>query len=200
MIPEAASYVYDEGLRKRKTPAAETLKNLLSQLFAQVDDMRLVVDGLDEVAESEHKTLVKGLLYLVESQSSTRLLLVSQDLPSISRQLVKRPSFSMNSETIRENVGKDIDLIVQSSLFEILSDMTEDDIVVIRDEERQALATTISDKAKGETVMRDSHRIAVFETHSSKVCIYGCGWCSGCCSRQLAWATCSNKSSGCLKT
>jgi hypothetical protein len=149
LLPEAASYIYDEGLRKRKPPTAETLSAILSQLFIQVDDMRLVVDGLDEVAEGEHRALVKGLLRLVQDQTSARLLLVSQDIPSISRQLPKRARLSMNDERLKEAVSKDIALIVGSTMDELIDDLVDTSSVIIGREEREALVAAISNKAEG---------------------------------------------------
>jgi hypothetical protein len=149
LLPEAASYIYDEGLRKRKLPTAETLRAILSQLFIQVDDMRLVVDGLDEVAEGEHRALVKGLLRLVQDQTSARLLLVSQDIPSISRQLPKRARHSMSDKRLKEAVSKDIALIVESTMDELIDDPVDTSSVIIGREEREALVAAISNKAEG---------------------------------------------------
>jgi len=101
-----------------KTSSANTLKQLLPRLLQHSDDLRIVIDGIDEISASVHRPLIKELLYLTRCHESTcRLLIVSQDLPSISCQLLKTPRLSLNEE--RKSVEKDLSMIIHARLQDI---------------------------------------------------------------------------------
>ncbi|KAF2963927.1 hypothetical protein GQX73_g9643 [Xylaria multiplex] len=101
-----------------KTSSANVLRRLLLQLIQIFDDLRIVVDGVDEVSHSAHQLLIKELLSLVRHrEAKCRLLIVSQDLPSISSQLSRIPQLSLNEE--RKSIEKDLSLIIRSRLQDI---------------------------------------------------------------------------------
>ncbi|KAK6834117.1 hypothetical protein PG995_013848 [Apiospora arundinis] len=117
ILPDAAPYIYDECLVNAKRSSADTLKKLLPQLFSQANDLSLVVDGIDEIAQSEHKFLLQELLHAAKATTNTKLLILSQDLPTISLQLRKLPRLSMSEE--QESIKNDMALIVDSALDEL---------------------------------------------------------------------------------
>ncbi|KAK8112151.1 uncharacterized protein PG998_008608 [Apiospora kogelbergensis] len=106
-------------------------------------EMRLVIDGIDEVAPSEHRNLFRDLLQLTKSSPTLNVLLVSQDIPTIARQLSKQKELKMNEE--RKSIDKDLGLIVKDSLEDIVqmygNQITEEDV--------QKLQTKILEKANG---------------------------------------------------
>lgn len=113
-LPDAAPYIYDECLANAQKPTAENMKRILPQLFSQAKNLSLVIDGVDEVSHSEHKNLIKELLNIAKSQMDTKLLIVSQDLPSISSQLRRLPRLSMSEE--KQSIQSDMALIVTSAM------------------------------------------------------------------------------------
>ncbi|KAK8031326.1 hypothetical protein PG990_001060 [Apiospora arundinis] len=117
ILPDAALYVYDECLANAKRPTADTLKKLLPQLFSQASDLSLVVDGVDEIAQSEHKLFLQELLHAAKATPNTKLLILSQDLATISTQLRKLRRLSMSEE--QESIKSDMALIVESALNEL---------------------------------------------------------------------------------
>ncbi|KAF4975683.1 hypothetical protein FZEAL_7573 [Fusarium zealandicum] len=117
LLSTAAPYLYSECVAKGQKPTADVLKRLLPGLLSSIDDIRLIVDGVDEISTSEHRKLLSDMLFLTKGASGCKLLLISQDIPSISVQLSKQPRFSMADETI--NIQKDISAIVEHSLREI---------------------------------------------------------------------------------
>ncbi|KAM6529652.1 hypothetical protein FALCPG4_007781, partial [Fusarium falciforme] len=119
MSPDFAPFLYEECIAKAQRPSTDVLQKLLPHLLAQIDDVRLVVDGLDEISASEHRQLISDLLRLTKSIPECKLLLISQDIPSISVQLSKQARFSMADE--QANVRKDLAAIVEGSLTELKS-------------------------------------------------------------------------------
>ncbi|UQC74164.1 NACHT domain-containing protein [Colletotrichum lupini] len=78
------------------------------------NDLRLIIDGIDEIVSSEHGELIKTLAKLAETQENFRLLISSQDIPSIARNLKGRPTLIVGKQSA--SICKDIDLIVSSRL------------------------------------------------------------------------------------
>lgn len=117
MLPDAASYIYDECLASAEKPTADTLRRVLPQLFSQAKNLSLVVDGIDEIAPTEHKFLLQELLQTGKAMAGTKLLIISQDLPTISSQLRKLPKFSMNEE--QQSIQNDMKIIIESALDEL---------------------------------------------------------------------------------
>ncbi|KAI0521714.1 hypothetical protein F5B22DRAFT_662043 [Xylaria bambusicola] len=111
-------YLYEEFLSQAKILSVNVLKSLLPQLIQHFDDLRIIIDGIDELSTSVHRPLIKELLFLTgHRQEKCRLLIVSQDLPSISSELSRIPRLSLNEE--RSSIEKDLSLIVQARLQEI---------------------------------------------------------------------------------
>ncbi|KAI0123226.1 hypothetical protein BJ170DRAFT_641233 [Xylariales sp. AK1849] len=117
MAPDLVPYVYDECLVKVQRCSSDVLKRIMPQLFVRFDDVNLVVDGIDELPSSEHKSLITALLQLSKSFSGLKLLLVSQDLPTIADHLSKKPTLCLREEA--EATRKDHAIMVEGSLKEL---------------------------------------------------------------------------------
>ncbi|ETS82746.1 hypothetical protein PFICI_04622 [Pestalotiopsis fici W106-1] len=117
MAPDLVPYVYDECLVKAQRCSSDVLKRIMPQLFSRFDDVNLVVDGIDELPSSEHKSIITALLQLSKSCSGVKLLLVSQDLPTIADYLSKKPTLCLREEA--EATHKDHAIMVEGSLKEL---------------------------------------------------------------------------------
>ncbi|KAM0499405.1 hypothetical protein ACHAP8_005558 [Fusarium lateritium] len=117
LSPNTAPYVYEEYIARGKKPTNDTLTKLLPQLIDSIGDVRLVVDGLDEISTSEHRKLITDLLRVIKNAPECKVLLVSQDVPSISVQLSKYPRLSMADEGA--NIEKDLAVVVSGFLRDL---------------------------------------------------------------------------------
>ncbi|KAI0424916.1 hypothetical protein F5Y09DRAFT_352946 [Xylaria sp. FL1042] len=118
MSDNCVPYLYEEFLSQARVPSVAVLKSLLPQLIQHFDDLRIVVDRIDEISVSFHQPLIKELLSLTgRHEAECRLLIVSQDFPSISSQLSRIPQLCLNEE--RDSIEKDISLIIYGRLREI---------------------------------------------------------------------------------
>lgn len=117
IAPDLVPYVYDECLGKAQRPSSDILRTILPRLFSRFDDLQVVVDGIDEVPPSEHRNIIKTLLQLPITCTGLKLLLVSQDLPSISIHLSKKPRLCLSEES--EATRKDHAIMVAGSLKEL---------------------------------------------------------------------------------
>ncbi|KXH46596.1 NACHT domain-containing protein [Colletotrichum nymphaeae SA-01] len=114
LVPETASFMYKECVVSGKTPSTSFLKEFVPKLLRFFEDLRLIIDGIDEIGSSEHGELIKTLTKLAETQENFRLLISSQDIPSIARNLKGRPTLIIGKQST--SVCKDIGLIVSSRL------------------------------------------------------------------------------------
>ncbi|KAK1463568.1 NACHT domain-containing protein [Colletotrichum cuscutae] len=112
LIPETASFMHKECVDPGKKPTTLCLKVLIPKLFSFFKDLRLVIDGVDEIGSSEHGELIKTLTKLADTQDNFRLLISSQDILSIARNLKSGPTLIIGEKSVR----KDIELIVSSRL------------------------------------------------------------------------------------
>ncbi|KAK8013246.1 hypothetical protein PG991_009517, partial [Apiospora marii] len=130
LVPDAVSYVYNEYVGKSRRPTSETLKPMLGNIFSLSGDIRLVVDGIDEIAPSEHRNLLKTLLDLTKSTQNLKLLLVSQDIPTIAQRLSKQSKLRMSEE--KGSIEKDLGLIIRDKLediTELYGDQIAEDVI-----------------------------------------------------------------------
>lgn len=117
IVPDAVPYIYNDYVSKGRRPTGGTLRKILQNLCTLTGDLRLVIDGIDEVASLEHRNLLRDLLQLTKFAPNIHLLLVSQDISTISLQLSKQNKLPMSEE--RSSIEKDLGLIVRDSLEEI---------------------------------------------------------------------------------
>ncbi|KAH6869113.1 hypothetical protein B0T10DRAFT_313885, partial [Thelonectria olida] len=143
MSPDLAPYMHGEYVGKGQKPTTGVLKKLLPHLLARIPDIRLVVDGIDEISATEHRDLIPDLLRLTNLVSECKLLLISQDLPSISVKLGKQVRLSIGEE--EANVRKDMAAIVEGSLRDIDGQHNG----VLGEEVLQSLQSEILRKSEG---------------------------------------------------
>ncbi|KAF9771627.1 hypothetical protein IL306_010728 [Fusarium sp. DS 682] len=117
LSPDTAPFVYEESIAHGKKPTTDILKKLLPRLIGNMSDVRLVVDGLDEISTSEHRKLITDLLRVIKDAPGCKMLLISQDVPSISVQLSKHTRLSMAEEGV--NTQKDLAVVVNGFLRDL---------------------------------------------------------------------------------
>lgn len=146
MVPGFVPYTFDECVAAGKSPSAANLTDLLSAFLGQLPDVRLVIDGLDEVPASEHKRLIMNLARLTKAEgSSCRILFVSQDIPTIHASLSTAPQVRLGQET--QLVNHDLDIVIQARLAEI----DEQHGGVLGSQNIAMLRTEILSKSEGTT-------------------------------------------------
>lgn len=143
-IPELVTFFYDDYLSKGLSPSAVVLKEALSKAVRQLEFIRLVVDGIDELPRSEHKGLIAQLIDIsASSGDNCKLLISSQDLPSIRPSLSRKPALFLGDE--KEPIRKDLETIVGKTLEnfnQILGGELEGELL-------GSLRNKIMDKAEG---------------------------------------------------
>ena len=123
------------------------LKDALAKILAEFDDIRLIVDGIDELPESEHKTLVNELINLTKaSDNSCKLLISSQDRPRIRALLSKKCTLFLRD--VKSEIEKDVELIVTNSL----EDLDQNIGIVIAPHVIEELRNKILQKSEGEVI------------------------------------------------
>ncbi|KAI1824553.1 hypothetical protein F4861DRAFT_505422 [Xylaria intraflava] len=143
MSLELVPFIYSDYVSKGRKVAASTLKELIAQLLVRFEDVRLVFDGLDEIPEREHKTLIRAICELTDSSPTCRTLIVSQDIPSIASSLSQKPKMCISEE--EDHIRQDMSMVVDCSLREI-NDMHDG---VIEEPVIQDLKDKVLARAKG---------------------------------------------------
>ncbi len=142
-VPELISFFYDEYLRKDLPPSAAFLKDALSKILNNFEFVRLVVDGIDELPPREHKTLIKDLVDLTKSAGdSCKLLVCSQDLPSISPILSRNLKLCLSDE--KDSVQRDVRTIVVQALKGL-----NDTLDGLEEELLESITKKITNKSEG---------------------------------------------------
>ena len=96
MIPIVHQVFVQKGL----LPSTPVMKNLLRQLVPGVQQMRCIIDGLDECEVSVQTEVIKLLLDLWKvSGPSFRAIISCRDLPQIDRQLRPKITISLFQKT-----------------------------------------------------------------------------------------------------
>lgn len=111
-------FLYEEYVAKGLSPVAKVLKPALIAVSKSTDMVRLIVDGLDEIEATEHKPVLRELKGLTElCGESCKLLVASQDIPSIRSMLGKVPQIFLGDE--REAIETDMRIVVDATLTEL---------------------------------------------------------------------------------
>ncbi|KAI0964813.1 hypothetical protein F4678DRAFT_468147 [Xylaria arbuscula] len=75
MLSELVPFVYNDYVSKGRKVVPSTLKEILTQLLAHFEDVRLVLDGIDELPQGEHRTLVKTICEVTNSNPTCKTLI-----------------------------------------------------------------------------------------------------------------------------
>ncbi|KAM6513595.1 hypothetical protein FALCPG4_015982 [Fusarium falciforme] len=114
LAPELVPFIYDECVLAGRTPSVKYLKTIVPKLMTAFTDVRVIVDGIDEIDYSQHKELIKTLTSFAESQENFKIIFSSQNIPSIFSYLKSKPELALGAEAA--SVAADIDLFVTASL------------------------------------------------------------------------------------
>lgn len=146
--PETIPFLYDEYLAKGRQPSASILKGALAEISREFEDIRVLVDGIDELPTGEHRTLIKELKQLAKASNDTcRLLISSQDVPSIRPLLPKKGALFLGDE--KGAVEKDVEIIVRNAL----EDLDESVGMAIPTPLMEELRGKIVNKSEGKPVL-----------------------------------------------
>ncbi|KAG4295211.1 hypothetical protein FPRO06_01795 [Fusarium proliferatum] len=115
--PELASFIYDDCIVTGSKPSITCLKQLVQKLLAAFQDIRIIIDGIDEVDNGQHRDLLKTLASISEAQDNCKLIFSSQDIPSIRVHLKNKPTLCLADQSAY--VTKDLEIIVSASLEEL---------------------------------------------------------------------------------
>lgn len=111
-------FLYEEYVAKGLSPVAKVLKPALIAVSKSTEMVRLIVDGLDEIEATEQKPVLRELKRLTELCGETcKLLVASQDIPSIRSMLGKVPQIFLGDE--RQAIEADMRIVVNATLTEL---------------------------------------------------------------------------------
>lgn len=120
---------------------------ILVTIIKDFDFVRLIVDGVDEVQSTEHRRLLQELQSVATTAgASCKLLISSQDLPSIRPSLSGRTRDHLFLGDVRQAISKDMATVVDASL-ENLGDMLG---ITLDISERMSLRYRVLEKAEGQ--------------------------------------------------
>lgn len=111
-------FLYEEYVAKGLSPVTKVLKPALIAVSKSADMVRLIVDGLDEIEATEHKPVLRELKRVTEICGETcKLLVASQDIPSIRSLLGRTPQIFLGDE--RQAIESDMRVVVDVRLAEL---------------------------------------------------------------------------------
>ena len=105
------SYIYDEYICKGLNPSSSILSRALHIMLSSVENVRIVIDGVDEWDHGTIKRLLTDLMRLTTISNSSgagpshKLLISSRDEPHINHVLLKKPFLSLSDEGIAINTA-----------------------------------------------------------------------------------------------
>jgi hypothetical protein len=117
LAPELTSFIYDECVMSRSNPSVSCLKAIVPKLMTAFRDIRIIIDGIDEVSSSQHREIIQTLASLGDIQINCKILFASQNIPTIFSSLKSKPQLKLGEKAL--SIEKDIDLIVTASLQEL---------------------------------------------------------------------------------
>jgi len=100
------SYIYDEYICKGLSPSSSILSQALHTMLSSVENVRIIIDGVDEWDHGTVKRLLTDLMRLTTISSSLgagpshKLLISSRDELHINHVLLKKPFLSLSDEGI----------------------------------------------------------------------------------------------------
>lgn len=99
--PELSTYIFEEFVGKGQTTSVQTLSKVLPDLLSGFENVKIIVDGLDEWDVSTTKRLIKCLTSLSGTEScktDCRLFFSSRDVPAVQRSLTRNAVISLTEE------------------------------------------------------------------------------------------------------
>lgn len=155
--PDLAPFIYDNYYAKGRSPTTKALKEILVTIIKELDFVRLIVDGVDEVQSAEHRRLLQELHTVTTAGgTSCKLLVSSQDLPSIRPFLSGKTRDHLFLGDEKQAISKDMAIIVDASLddlggvFGITLDVSE----------RTSLRDRVLEKAEGQDIPFPQNRLS----------------------------------------
>lgn len=120
LAPELTSFIYDECIMAGRAPSTSCLKTLIPKLLTAFKDIRMMIDGIDEVEHSQHRELINTVTSFTdnaEMQGNCKILFSSQNIPSILSNLRNKPELSLGAESA--SIADDLKIFVTTSLEEL---------------------------------------------------------------------------------
>jgi hypothetical protein len=153
---DLAVYVHDVYFKSHPVPSKKALLALLPELLQGLGSTRLIIDGVDEWDALEQKVLLKDLMQLLSTDSSSyicKILIASRDTLDASRNRRKNKSvvamsLSERDESlaIAQSIGKFVD--------KRLNDLPDDFNVLDPDGSILAqIKRSLSDKSNGKFLL-----------------------------------------------
>lgn len=144
--PDLATFIYDNYTAKGRSPTTKALKEILVTVIKELDFVRLIVDGVDEVQSTEHRRLLQELHTVTTAGgASCKLLVSSQDLPSIRPFLSGKTRDHLFLGDEKQAISKDMATVVDASL----NDLGEVFGITLDVSERMSLRDQVLEKAEG---------------------------------------------------
>lgn len=147
---EMASYIFEEHITNGHAPSIPRLKQLLQTLLSAVPSTRIIIDGIDEIEDGHRSQVLGDVLGLatVQNPSNTcKILVSSQNIPSISRVMSQYPTLDLGKE--RRSIDTSIVSFIRYELSRVhggFGQALEADRRVIQGVEQELI-----EKAEGKT-------------------------------------------------
>ena len=100
----------------------QNLKQILTNLLSSVKGPRIIIDGVDECEDVEQKGILRDILPYASgdvSRVTCKILIASRDVRYINAILSKRPTLSLNDESVAINSA------IKSFVHQRLGEMNE---------------------------------------------------------------------------
>lgn len=151
--PDLAPFIYDNYTAKGRSPTTKWLTEILITVIKELEFVRLVVDGIDELQSTEHGRLLKELhTVTARAGPSCKLLVSSQDLPSIRPYLSGKIRDHLFLGDEKQAISKDMATVVDASLEEL----SEVFGITLDVSEQKSLRDRILEKAEGRVTFRST--------------------------------------------
>ena len=136
--PDLAIYVHDEHIKSNLISSRRVLMRLLPELLQHLGSVRLVVDGIDEWNQKEHKHILTDVLRFLPTPSSAticKIIISSRDVPTICdiMQKMTRVTARISLSHEKHSIYHEIERFTEKRLAEnqlFLSELDPDGTVV----------------------------------------------------------------------
>ncbi|KAF2103370.1 hypothetical protein NA57DRAFT_72345 [Rhizodiscina lignyota] len=144
------SIAYEQYISKEKSSSIQNLSLLLHTLISTFDNVRIIIDGLDEWDSSHAQRMVKELRLIIskkEKNTFHKLLISSRELPHLNRTFAMKPVISLSDE--REAIDSAIRSFADSSVSEIFKTLKDDSNTALDDRVQHDIQSDLVRKADG---------------------------------------------------